>query len=329
VIGALVAASASPVLAQAGTRDVQGVVRDALTSRPLVGVSIALESGSTRQSIRSDETGAFLFHGVATGGYRISARRIGYGVWSQQLVIDERTPSLAIALTPIATLDTVRVRPELGVYGVVGAAKDLRPLAGAKIQILGSDRTATSDSTGRFSAGLRRPGFYVTRATLDGYEPQAITVTVRRDSSAELAFLLDSATHGPLAKVESAWNDFGDRLRLRGPRSAVVPRSDLLKNGDMGLVAALERSSALADKTLRLGSEVCVFIDGQPAPATPLWSIDASMVQTVEVYTGSGVATPSDNTGTLRRMPLSQCTATGLPSTSGETIKYVVVWMAK
>ena len=125
-----------------------------------------------------------------------------------------------------------------------------------------------------------------------------------------------------------AWGDFSDRARLRGSRSALISRLELLEHGDVGLVEAIERTPAVADKHLRFGSTVCLFVDGRPSGTTPIGSFDLESIEAVEVYTSDP---RSDETHSLAKVSRGyECHPTGLPDTAApeeDVIRYVVVWL--
>jgi hypothetical protein len=323
---------------QAGT--LAGVVRSTAPARPLAGAAITLVGDGLERTTRSDERGLFFFPGTKPGTYVLAARRIGYAPYRTDLQVGAGGASITISLERLSTLDTVRVPLGTAIYGVVGRAHDLRALRGAEVQVAGVNAKVSTDSAGRFFAPLRRPGVYVVRARRAGYLAQTLSVTVPQDGAVEVSLLLDSTFSGTSPRDEFAWKEFDDRQRLRGYRSVLVSRADLLRNGNVNLEDALNQSQSLGARGLVINPYNCVFIDGMPTTTRPVSSLEASQVEAVEVYTSSGPRSNSDVSGIIaeRAKGLSAC---GLPAERGgrgprpsvfsaaENARWVVVWLKK
>jgi len=317
-----------PALLSAQRGVVTGVVHDSLTGRPLAGTIVTLAGNGYGQATPSEQNGSFRFTKAFPASYTLSARRLGYAPVSLTIHVDEEAKPFVIAMTPLPGLDTVRVRPGTGIFGEVGTLRTLRPIRGADIQVIGVGTRLTTDDRGRFFLPLKAPGAYVVRAKVPGYEAQTVSVVVTRDETVDVMMLLDSTTTKSSNAYEMAWGQFSDRARLRGSRSGLVSRSELLDHGDMSLIQALERVPSIAEKHLRFGPTVCLFVEGRPVAATPINSIDIEAIEAVEVYTAE---TRSDETNTLARASRGyECHSTGLPDTfapESDLIKWVVVWL--
>ena len=308
-----------------------GVVRSRATSRPLVGSQITIVADGESRSTLADERGAFAFLKLKPGTYSLSARRIGYQPFTAAVRVGQSPASIEIVLDRVASLDTVRVPVGTAVYGVVGTARDLRPLRNVQVQVAGSSTPITTDSAGRFFGALKSPGVYMVRARADGYDPQTVSATVRKDEAVELAFLLDTAVIAPPIRAEVNWKEFDERQRKRGARSALVSRAELLKNGNMSLLDALRQSREIGAMGLAISPGVCVLVNGDQSLATQVWALDANEVESVEVYTSSDVRSNSDVSGTLaERTRAQRCAPPGRPGVmSRETARWIVVWMKK
>lgn len=325
----LLAALPSIVSAQGGI--VTGLVRDSATGRPLAGTVVTLAANNGYlQSVPTEQNGTFRFTKAFPASYTLSARRLGYSPWSNTIHVDENSKPFTISMARLSAIDTVIVRPGTGIYGEVGTLRTLRPLRDADIQVIGVSTRLKTDAAGRFFLPLKNPGAYVVRARVSGYELKTVSVLVNKDETVDLMILMDSSSAKPSNAYEMAWSDFSDRARLRGSRSAIVSRLELLQNGNVGLMEAIERASSVSSKNLRFGPTVCLFVDGRPAATTQIGSIDAESIEAVEVYTADP---QSDETHSLAKVSRSfQCHPTGLPGTNApdsDLIKWVVVWLVK
>jgi hypothetical protein len=321
----LVGSAARRVLAQQSVT-VTGVVRDAASTRPLIGAVVSLKAVGNARTTRTDETGTFTFSKVVPGAYSLSVRRLGYEQVNQTVDVRAEMQAADVSMTRVAMLDTVRVRATAqGIYGGVGTAKDLRPVAGAVVQIAGGSKTAV-DSAGHFFIPIKSPGAYVLRAEAPGYEPYTMSVTVPHDEGVEVALLLDSATGPRSHMLAAAFADFSERLRVRRNSSAIVPRAELTRTGDRQLLGAIRSSPSFNRVALRFGPSACVFVDGRPRPGVSLGAYDPSEIEAVEVYTAS-----SEASGTLARSwPRNfPCADTGMPTVSGgrDLVMWVVIWL--
>lgn len=320
----------APVIAAAQVATVTGVVADSLGGQPLPGTVVSLAGNGYAQKVSSGADGSFRFTRTTPGTYTLSARRLGYAPMRATISVVENGVPLRVLLSRAVSLDTVRVRSGMGIAGEVGILRTLRPLSGVEVQVIGVGTRLQTDSAGRFFLPLRNAGAYVVRARMAGYEAQTISVVVARDSTTGLMMLLDSASSTSSNAYEMAWRTFGDRARLRGSMSALVPRSDLLRHGEVSLLAALQRAPGVADKQLRFGPTVCLFIDGRPAAATPIGSIDPELIEAVEVYTFDR---RSDETRSLAQASRGyECHSTGLPEIATperNRIRWLVVWLKR
>lgn len=81
---------------------VSGVVTDAATKRPIVGVVITLTG--TSYTVRTDDDGKFRFAGIPAGKYRLAGRRLGYQPYSTVVdVEDGKSVTVSIAMAAAAS----------------------------------------------------------------------------------------------------------------------------------------------------------------------------------------------------------------------------------
>jgi hypothetical protein len=320
----LLATAAGGLAQQAIT--VSGHVRDSITNQPLGGAIVSLRTASDGRSTRTDDAGAFQFSKVDGTRYTLTVRRLGYEPATAIVEPGSSAESITITMTRVAWLDTVRVRAtRQGIYGAVGTSHELKPLPNATVDIFGIARKVPVDALGHFYIAVKTPGAYMMRASASGFAAQTMSVTVQRDEGSEVALLLDSAT-GPASHMfEAAFADFYDRMLVRRPRSAIIPRSELTRDGDHQLLGAIRRSPAFLKVVLRFGEYACVFIDGQPKPGVSVNALDPADIEAVETY-----AAGAEASGTLgRRWPRGfPCAPTGGPAVSpgNDVVYWVVIW---
>lgn len=318
-----------PVAAQSQITPTGGIVVDSITGDPIEGVLVTLNGGGYSQSTASHDDGTFRFTKVTPGTYTLTARRLGYARLQMPIPIEENGVRIKVSLVRLATrdFDTVFALPGTGIRGQVGTLNSLRPLPGADISVIGIGTRVRTDSVGRFFVPLKVPGTYVVRARTPGYEPVTLSVQVPRDSTARLMLLMDTTSSQKSNAYELAWQEFNDRARMRGTKSAIVSHSELARTGEVGLMEALQRVQSITGKQLRFGQSVCVFVDGRPASGIPLRLWDVEAVEAVEVYTGDS---KSEFTGTLARASRGyECQATEITDTSPtvrDRIRWLVIW---
>jgi hypothetical protein len=313
---------------------VSGTVLDAATSRPIIGARVSLGVPPESRTTTTDERGSFFFSRVAAGTYPLSIRRLGYEPSDQSVVVADST-RLAVSLSRVALLDTVRVRgANQAIYGVVATAHDLKPVPNATVQFFGTSAGQLStDSSGRFFYPVKSTGPYLVRAKATGRGSQTLSVTVRALEGVEVALLLDSAARPGANALEMAFADFRDRMLRRGSASAVVPRSELLVHSNGGVVSSLLTARSFGARTLRFTDEACVFVDGQPRPGLSANAIDAEDVEAVEVYSQT-----ADRSGTLsQRWPNNApCGDTGMIRAERprgaqrrptDVVRWIVIWL--
>jgi hypothetical protein len=316
-----------PAAAHSQITPTAGVVVDSVTGRPIEGVLMTLSGNGYSQSTATHDDGTFRFTKVTAGTYTLAARRLGYARMEMQIPVEENGVRIKVLLVRLTTLDTVVARSGTGIGGQVGTLNSLRPLANADVNVVGIGTRVRTDSVGRFFVPLKNPGTYVVRARTPGYEAVALSVFVPRDSTARLMLLMDTAKTAKSNTYELAWQEFNERARLRGTKSAIVSHAELARTGEPGLLDALQRVPSVSGKQLRFGPAVCVFVDGRPAAGIPLRLWDIEQVEAVEVYTTDS---RSDFTGSLQRASRGyECQATEITDTSPtarDRIRWLVIW---
>lgn len=124
-------------------RDVTGSVVD-LDGKPVSGATVAIAGGATATTAAD---GTFKLAGVATGAVTIDVTGAGFEARQVAVAAGKTALQLQVVLVRPPPPEPPPVRTVSGV--VVGA--DLRPVAGATVQVRGSTSTAVTDSDGTFS----------------------------------------------------------------------------------------------------------------------------------------------------------------------------------
>lgn len=334
-VTALVVGVGSKASAQGAVR-VSGTVLDSSTRQPVAGAIVTMRSGEKVFSERTDEGGVFRMPRFEPGYIRVELRRIGYERKTFGVVIPSDTALDVVMAQTARKLVPVKVLGKgEGVFGVIGRSADFTPIPGAKVLVVGSGITATTDSAGEFFVPLKHPGAYMVRVTAPGYGEEVLPIAVRKDEVVESSQLLDASDRKPLSA--GLWDDFDQRLRWRPIASALVSGAELrAAGGDLKLTPAVVRSG------LRPGP-ICLFVNGQPRPELAFTDIRPEEIRAVEVYSDQrkdevylGVMkemwprnSPPCGTG-IRDAgapgnPTKQARGQGRPKVA--FIKWVVVWL--
>ena len=265
------------------TRSVSGIVRDSATGRPLAGAVVELRRDTLRRVSQSDDEGDFRLGEVTRASYQLSVRRLGYAARNTDVQVGGDDLTIEIDLVPIARdLDTLYVRAGTGIYGIVGNSEKLTPLANAKVQVLGENRSKVTDSSGAFFVPLPRGGTYLVRITRPGFAARMFPIVVANGRAVDASRVLDSANTAP--GLEVLWEDFDKRLRWRGMNSALVTGSELRRAGDV------EATPTFNARGLRLGGSICVFLNGTPRPGMNLDVVSPHRIEVMELYGATDVA---------------------------------------
>jgi hypothetical protein len=329
----LLIAAATPLAAQQrATVTLSGTVSDSVTGRPLGGAIVSLTGGA--RATRSDAAGQFAIAVPWAGEVILEARRIGYGQRRISVEIKEGADKVEvnIGMSRLATLDTVRVRAsDRALYGVVGTAKDLQPLDGAEIELLGSGFKAKSDANGRFFIPIKGGKTFLVRARYKGFAPQMMSVTIPDTTGLEVALLLDSARGSYPKRMEMALSAFETRVKFKSNYGAMIPRFELIKNVKASPLFGLQSSPSFIQKGLRLGPTACIHVDGQPRPTTPLWGYDLSQIEMVEAYTAADYNSRQLSEHWPRGMPCSETgiAAAGFGGSDKEIVMHLIIWMKR
>jgi len=147
----------SPV-PQVGT--IRGTVTNALTGQPIAQAGVRTTPPSS--SVLTDAAGAFTMGDVPVGTYLVQAERADVGSGTAQVAVTAgATTTAAIALNTSFTRGAIT--------GYVRNKATQDPVNGAVIDLLGLDRSTTTDSTGLFRVDSLEAAFITVRASKKGF----------------------------------------------------------------------------------------------------------------------------------------------------------------
>lgn len=247
---------------------VSGIVRD--TSGAGLGDAVIRILGSERATL-SLADGRFLLDSIPAGMRQLTVSRVGYlPARADLLVPADSAVMVAIALVPDGRrLDPViitgRFRNRLGGFVLDDQG---RPVPGATVSLIGSERNATADSLGAFAFGEIPPGPYLLEARALGHERARYPVQMREDLDRTVTMRLRTGARALTAmdlhnmRVVAREAESRQTTRRRA-MTAVLTREELAPMGRVGLDFALERSQARWLYMLAPADEYCILVDGQ------------------------------------------------------------------
>lgn len=195
-------------------------------------------------------------------------------------------------------------QPGCAVSGIVTDATGL-PLPGALVTVEARDLTVSTDGDGKFCVPRLDPGSVALTASLDGFQPQRLSVDVRSGSTATLAFRL-SPTFADNVVVTATRT--GKRLDDVPVRTELVTRDQIDRLSARTLADAVEFTTGVRVESncqncnfsqIRLlgleGPYTQILIDGQPvisslAQVYGIEQLPARMIERIEVVKGGGSA---------------------------------------
>ncbi len=315
------------------TRVIKGAITSAVDNAPLSGATVELSSARFTRRLRTDDGGQFRFGSIPAGSYRLNVLRLGYAPLTRQVAVADDDAELRITLEPDArALGAIVTKANVtAIFGGIGAAglsrnasgeRGLAAVPGARVQVLGSGVETETDSVGRFFLEVGKPGRYLVRATSPGLVPQVYPVDVPKNKAVDASRLLDSARVEQAERPEYLWKEMDKRLGLRSFNTAVVTGDEVREYGGT-LYTALQRSSGVTSRGLRLTGAECVFVDGIHRPFFKLDAIRPEEVEAIEVYGNRG-----ETTQTLRNSMKGSC-GDGHRQTNTNAVVYVVIWTVR
>jgi len=320
---------AAVVPAHAAAQDAPRVVTGRVVGAdgaPLTDVTVRLTREDETLITRTDNAGRFRYAGLSDGRWTLTAMRLGFTPVSEQLQLTTDGAYRDIVLHERPTqLDSVLVSARwTGVRGVVYDARQLAPLANARVQLMGTDSIVQTDADGRFAIGMRRGRSVVVRVERTGFLPQLRSAEILDGGYVELDMPLDTAA--PPTKDYIEQQDLQLRLKMAGSRSVMVTGADLQRSGARSAREAFFESTGGSRSGVRILRSTCVFVNGRPRPGFPFDALRAADIEFLEAY-----AAGSDNSRTLllRWPPGAPCGAPGPTEVVGDRrwrAEYVSVW---
>ena len=144
--------------------NIQGVVRDAVTSSALAGATVGYAGGT----VTTDSNGAYSINSIAAGSQRITAVIAGYQ--SAESIVNVPAGSTT---TQDFALSVTRTE----IDGNISDAVTTAPIAGSSVSYSGGGST-TSNALGQFMFMNVSPGNYTVTVTAPGYAAQTHSVSV-------------------------------------------------------------------------------------------------------------------------------------------------------
>jgi hypothetical protein len=273
----------------AGAGTLVGVVVDTL-GRPVAGVSVFMD-GRTREVVtRAD--GLFRFDEIKSDAVTIATRRAGFFPQSASVQIRAEGASVIVELVPRLTT-LAPVVTEATPSGLSGVVSDsvLGPLAGVEVIALGKSRASTrTDAAGLFFLDIK-PGQYMVRALAKDHVPQEMGVTVPPKGGRRIAVRMARGSDPYHARTAAYADELRERLARRSEvYSKVFTREDISKLNPPDV-----HSLAVHGAPMIIGQGCTVHINGGVS-AVPLWSLDPSEIELMEVY----AKTPTTSGGSIR-----------------------------
>jgi hypothetical protein len=340
VLAAVLVGASASAQAQRGQARVRGQVRDSASREPVAGALVEVRTPADRRTTRTDEEGLFQIGSLDRGDtYRVSVRRVGYAELTLDLPLSARDTSVVFAMRRIAqSLDVYRIRADVNaVYGIVASLPDLLPISGAKVELFGTGKSVTTDTTGAFFIEAKDAGTYLLRMSADGYVDRTFRVDVPRGRALDVSRMLDPGEGTPRS-VAVVFKDLDQRLRMRSANnSAIVSGAEIRKAGS-NLIDGLMASPSWGARAFRLPSTVCVFVNGLPRPGVTPEAFAPEEIESVEVY-AKALSGTGDRSRSLELAwpPGAPCgpilgrtfRTPGRSEPQNGVVQYLVIWLRK
>jgi hypothetical protein len=315
VVAILGLAPAVPAQSLSGT-----VVNE--TGRPIEQAQVLLNPGTGQRELRTDRDGAFRFVGVSPGSHRLRVLRIGFQPRDTTVTASD-SGTIVISLVRLTSLSevAVRVRPS-GVYGTILERDSLRPIPGARVELMGARVSDTTDASGAFAMGNARTGTFMLKVTHPMYDVRVLSVRVPRDSGVGIDIVLRAGSAALANHMEGLWFDMAQRINWKGVNAAVVGRDELAGHGN-SLDMAIKFAPSFAKPGLVIDERACVFVDGMPRPGASIRDFAVDEIESVEAYGARG-----ELTGTLmKRWPRGvPCGNPEIRPAPGNRAQVVSIW---
>lgn len=193
------------------------------------------------------------------------------------------------------------------IKGTIVTSDSRRPIEGARIALIGTSHSATTDRSGAFQFGGLDAGQYVIQASAIGYTTLSSPLLLKERETLEVQFeanaeafklpdveVAERANHGPADWLRRKGEGLGryiTRANIEDRRAATVP--DALR-----IVPGLRiecRSGNVCVARMARAPRGCgpgYFMDGIPADPAVLWMTPVQEIEGIEVYSGPSQTPP-------------------------------------
>jgi len=265
----------------AGPNTLVGIVTDT-AGIPLQDVDVLIVV--LQRSTRTRADGSFRFDSIPVGSYDVRPRRIGFIGATPTVKVASNGGTVLIKLIRFgqALPSVVTVAALGGLSGVIGDTV-FRALPNVLVTAIGAAQTTKSDSAGAFFMPLK-PGRYLIRLDLNGYERQTVGVTLPDSAGRRIAAWL-APRKGPANHLEAnLLFELGQRVvRVSPASSKFLTREDLEQQGVVDLQAL-----ALRWGNGRLTGECTVALGGTTV-SVPISQLTTPDIEFVELYLPSKI----------------------------------------
>ena len=207
-----------------------------------------------------------------------------------------------------AALASASAQPRsAAIRGIIKNVQVGVPLEGARISLVGTPHSATSDARGQFRFIDLDPGQYVIRASAIGYATMTSPLLLKESETLEVEFeanpeavnlpeltVEERANHGPadwLRRKSEGRGRYITRKYIEDRRASTVP--DALRMVP-GLRIECRGSQICVARMARAprGCSPAFFMDGIPTDPAVLWLTPVGEIEGIEVYSGPAETPP-------------------------------------
>ena len=299
---------------------VRGVVRT-MTGDSIPNARVRARVPGADTTVRTDFRGRFSVV-LPRGAAQLTATMLGFAPDSLRIDVAGADTLFSVQLRRLAQqIAEVKVRADawIGIRGVVGNEQTMEPLAGVLITSMKRDVRVVTDSLGRFSFPLPKAELSSLQLSQAGYVSRPAMIRVQRGDTSALVLLMKRGQDPTYLRF--ALSDLSHRMAWAGMGTLVANRAQLSRYGAKTLEDGIFRSGLLSQRGIQLSRPICLFVNGEPQPNRPLWSIDLASVDFIEVWGRN-----TEQFGSLQaRWPGGRCGAAQTNQRGGGP--WVSVWL--
>ena len=193
------------------------------------------------------------------------------------------------------------------IKGVIVTARPRRPLEGARISLVGTERSVVTDAKGLFSFPDLDPGKYVIQAAAIGYATLVSPLVLKEEETLDIEFEAQSeavnlpdltveerANHGPadwLRRKSEGRGRYITRKLIEDQRASTIPDALRIVPGVRIECRGTQVCAARMARAPR-GCNPAYFMDGIPTDPAALWLTPIGEIEGIEVYSGPSETPP-------------------------------------